>query len=113
MPQCHKRKDHQVIEDRPCHAEAARDFGTAQGYVHVAHDPLVEGAVPGAPEALGGETVGWAADHVLGGVDAIHEGPKAEDSPWEQQLQPHYVKIEERHDGELLGAVVRPVGVGL
>lgn len=68
--------------------------------------------MPGAPEADGGEAVGDAADHVLGGVDAVEEGPEAEKSPGEQQLQPHDVEVEERHDGELLGAVVRPDGVG-
>ncbi|KFY26099.1 hypothetical protein V493_04265 [Pseudogymnoascus sp. VKM F-4281 (FW-2241)] len=108
----YEREDDEVIDDRPRHAKAAGNVGSAEGHVHVAHDPLVEGAVPGAPESECGEAVGDAADHVLGRVDAVEEGPEAEESPGEQQLQPHDVKVEERHDGELLGAVVRPGGVG-
>lgn len=91
MPQRHERKDDKVIEDCPRQGEAAGNLGTAEGYVHVAQEPLVEGAVPGAPEADGGEAVGDAADHVLGGVDAVEESPEAEESPGEQQLQPHDV----------------------
>lgn len=71
MPQRHESKDDEVIEDHPRHAEAAANVGTAEGYVHVAHDPFIEGAVPGTPEADGGEAVGDAADHVLGRVDAV------------------------------------------
>ena len=112
MPQGHKRKHDKVIENRPRQAEATGDVGTAEGNVQVAHDPLIEGAVPGAPEADGGEAVGDAADHVLGRVDAIKEGPEAEESPGKQQLQPHDVEVEERHDRELLGTVVRPDGIG-
>ena len=61
---------------------AAAALRAAQRYVDVADDPAVVGAVPGAPEGEGAVVVRHAADDVLGRIDAVEQGPEAEETPW-------------------------------
>lgn len=67
--------------------------------------------MPGAPEELGAVVVAGAADHVLGGVDAVDERPEAEHAPGEEKFQPDDVELEEGEETELGGGVAAPVGV--
>ena len=78
VPERHERKhEHGRHEPVP---------PAAKGDVDVARDPEVVGAVPGAPEAERGVVVRHAAHHVLWGVDAVGEGPEAEEAPWDEEL---------------------------
>lgn len=81
MPQRDEREDGQVIEDGSRDAEAAADARPPHRNVQVADHPFVEAAVPAAPEGDGGRVVGDAADHVLRRVDAVQQGPAAEEAP--------------------------------
>ena len=59
--------------------------------VNVANEPAVKAAVPAAPEGEGGVIVRHAANDVLRRVDAVNEGPPAEETPGEEELQPDVV----------------------
>ena len=50
--------------------------------------------MPATPKGKGRVVVGHAADDILGRVDAVDEGPPAEEAPREQQLQPDVVQVE-------------------
>lgn len=89
-------------------APAAGKVGAAEGHVDVADEPAVVGAVPCLPERLCGEVVGDAADHVLGRVDAVEQGPETEEAPGEEQFEPDEVKVEEGKEGQLSSRVVGP-----
>lgn len=52
-----------------------------QRYVDVPQRPAVEAPVPAAPERQRAYVVGDAADHVLGGVEAVVEGPQPRQPP--------------------------------
>ena len=92
MPQRHEREDGKHVQDRSRSSPSALRrrrapaAAAAEGDVYVANDPAVEATVPTAPEGEGGVVVGHAADHVLRGIDAVDEGPEAEEAPREQQL---------------------------
>jgi len=80
MPQGHEREDCEQIHDSPDLAAGV----AAHGNVDIAHDPAVEAAVPAAPESERAVAVGDAADHVFWRVDAVDQGPEAEEAPWYQ-----------------------------
>lgn len=52
--------------------------------------------MPAAPERNSGGVVREAAEHVLRGVNAVDEGPEAEEAPGEEQLEPEDVQVEVR-----------------
>ena len=109
MPERDEREDQQHRQDATCslHRGARRlARGFLQRDVDVADDPAVEGAVPGTPEGEGGVVVGHAADHVLGRVDGVEEGPEAEETPWDEEFEPDDVEVEVGEHGELEGGVV-------
>lgn len=111
MPQRDEGEDGEEVADGPEAAPAAGGGAAAQRDVDVAHDPAVEGAVPAAPEGEGGVVVAHAADHVLGRVGAVEQGPQPEEAPRQQQLQPDDVQIEVAEHAELEGRVERPGGL--
>ena len=57
--------------------------------------------------------VGHTADHVLGGIDPVEEGPEAEEAPGEEEFQPYVFEVEEAEHGELGGGVEGEVGAGV
>lgn len=91
---------------------SASGAATTHGNVDVADDPAVEGAVPAAPEGDDGVIVAHAADDVFGRVDAVEEGPEAEEAEGDEQLQPDDVQVEVAEHAELEGRVAVPVGGG-
>eukprot|EP00961_Rhodomonas_salina_P195066 2633656-Rhodomonas_salina.1 len=61
-------------------------LAAAEGNVHVAEDPEVEGGVPLAPEAREGVVHVDASVHVLGHVDPVHHRPQPEEAPDRHEL---------------------------
>ena len=68
--------------------------------------------MPAAPEGEGGIVVRHAADHVFGRVDAVDEGPPAEEAPGEEEFEPDMVQVEVAEHGELGGGVGVPLRGG-
>lgn len=103
MPEGDEGEDDEEVEDlagcggeRGCGLRGvSTSSATTERDVDVADDPAVEGAVPGAPEGEAGVVVGDAADHVLWGIDAVDEGPEAEEAPGDEKLEPDDVQVEE------------------
>lgn len=52
----------------------------------IPNEPEVVRPVPSPPEAMARVVVGHATDHILRRVNAVHEGPKAEEPPREEEL---------------------------
>lgn len=112
MPDGDEAEDGEDVEDGAEAADSAAAGAAAEGDVEIADGPAVEGAVPAAPEGEGGVVVGHAPDHVLGRVDAVGEGPEAEEAPGEEELEPDDVEVEVAEHGELEGRVQVPFWVG-
>ena len=116
MPQRDEREDREHVHYRSCRTpfplRRASATAAAEGDVDVAHDPAVEAPVPAAPEGERGIIIGHATHHVFRRIDAVDEGPKAEEAPREQQLQPDDVQIEVADHAELEGRVDFPCGLG-
>lgn len=119
MPDSHEHKHSQVSDDGVSRAGERPKVGPAERDIDIAECPSVKGAVPGAPEGQGAVVVAHAPQHVLGRVDAVHQGPEAEETPGDQQLQPDDMQLKEREQSNLRGRVRRPVrasvgdGVGI
>ncbi|KAH3667420.1 hypothetical protein OGAPHI_003069 [Ogataea philodendri] len=81
-------------------------------HVHVSDDPLIVRAVPGTPELHRGVVVVHASNHIFRGVDAVAQGPESKQSPWNQQLEPNNIQIEQTNHRDLEWRVSVP-GFGL
>lgn len=111
MPHRNKAKHGQIIRHTPRRTPGARDRRPAERDVQVPQTPLVEGAVPAAPELHNAVVIAHAAHHVLGRVDAVEEGPEAEEAPRDQQFEPDVFEVEEAEHAELRGGVGGPGGL--
>lgn len=68
--------------------------------------------MPAAPESEGGVVVRHAADHILGGVDAVEERPEAEEAPGDEEFEPDDMEVEIAQHAELEGGIGLPIGLG-
>lgn len=108
VPQCDEGEDGGEV----CHGADFAAAAAAERDVDVARHPAVEAAVPAAPEGQRGIVVADAAHHVLRRVDAVEEGPEAEEAPGEEEFEPYDVQVEVAQHAELEGRVGAPGGVG-
>lgn len=108
MPHGDEAKHCQLIRHAPDLALPAGRRTPAQRDEQVPQRPLVEAPMPAAPEVRDAVVVRHAADHVLGGVDAVEQRPEAEEAPRQQELQPDVLEVEEAEHGELARRVGRP-----
>jgi hypothetical protein len=113
MPQRHEREDYCIIKHSSDSGQPGPRVCTPEGNVDVADEEFVVTPVPAAPEGYCGRIIGQAADHVFWGVDAVDQGPEAEESPREKKFQPKDVEVEIGEERELGGRVVGPVGIAL
>ena len=68
--------------------------------------------MPGTPESKSRVVVGHTADHVFRRVDAVDEGPEAEEAPGEEEFEPDDVQVEVGEHTKLDGGVGGPIRVG-
>lgn len=100
VPHRHKRKHNPDVVDRvPC---------ATQRDVNVAQDPEVVTLVPAAPESQCRVIVGHTPDHVLGRLNAVHQGPEPEEAPNNHQLEPDKNQVEESNHTDLKDWVIIP-----
>lgn len=111
MPQGHESKYGQRIR-HPTNLPDALPRPPTDRDVDVPNDPTIEAAVPSPPEREGGVIIAHAADDVFGGVDAVEEGPEAEEAEWNQELEPDDMEVEVTEHAELEGGVGVPGGGG-
>ena len=104
MPECRESEHNQGVEEVAVLAPK-RD-------VDVANEPAVEASVPRPPESLQVVVVAHAAVHVLHRFDAVQQGPKPEEPPDGEELEPDHVQGEiPKHSNVKWGEVgVRPRG---
>lgn len=113
VPEGDKGEDQHISEHGARGVAEVREARAAERHIDVAQGPAVEGAVPGAPEGEGAPVVADAADGVLGGVDAVDEGPEPEEAPGQQQLQPDHVQVEVAQEEQLRGRILGPARADL
>lgn len=110
MPYSDEREDCQFIQHAAGLTPESRRNASAHGDKEVAQAPLVEAAVPAAPEVRNAVVIAHAADHVLWWIDAVEEGPETEEAPGDEQLEPYVLEVEEAKHAELGGRVGGPWG---
>lgn len=113
MPHCNKAEDNEHVQYCAEATDSAPGSTTAKRNVEIPNSPAIEGAMPTTPEGKGRIVVGHATNHVFRRVDAVNEGPEAEEAPRKEQFEPDDVQVEVAEHGELKGRVAFPIWVGL
>ena len=104
MPECNESEDSKHVGNPPDLACPATS-SSSQRNVDITNDPPVEAPMPGSPERQCGVIVGHTSDDVLGWVNAVDQGPEAEETPWKEELEPDDVQVEVGEHAELEGCV--------
>ena len=113
MPDRNERENDEVIDNRAGASPHPRHRTTSEWDVKVPQTPLIEAAMPAAPELHDAVVVAHAAHHVFRRVDAVQQRPEAEEAPWNEQFEPDVLEVEEPEHTELRGRVLCPVGLGV